>query len=118
MSKHFSRLFERDNKRCVYCGRDLMVDFEIFMLTQEDHLDPASKHRNHDHEDLVIACYVCNKLKSDYTPGFVLTAANREQYMAAVRDRLMERRSKWMKDFSSWTHSPSGLPQDIPDEHD
>ena len=43
MSKHFSKVFENSNFRCVYCGRDMLVDFETFMTVEEDHLVPKSK---------------------------------------------------------------------------
>ena len=40
MSKYFNEIFERDNHRCVYCGRDLLADFESFLMAEEDHLVP------------------------------------------------------------------------------
>lgn len=56
MTKHFATVFDRDNRRCVYCGRDLLVDFETFMLAEEDHLIPVSKGgAAHDVQNIVIA---------------------------------------------------------------
>ena len=40
-SKHFSKVFERYQHRCIYCGRDMLIDFDTFMLTEEDHLFPV-----------------------------------------------------------------------------
>jgi 5-methylcytosine-specific restriction endonuclease McrA len=43
MTKFFKSVFDRDNHRCVYCGMDLLVSFDVFMQTEEDHLIPISK---------------------------------------------------------------------------
>jgi hypothetical protein len=104
MSKFFSDLFDRDNHRCVYCGRDLMVDFESFMLTQEDHLISRKSGGEDDELNRVIACYVCNVLKGDFCPPIKLTSQTKTRYIDAVRDHIMARRSKHMRDFASWTH--------------
>lgn len=111
MTTHFSAVFERDNHSCVYCGRNLLVDFESFMLTQEDHLVPIKSKGESTLENLVIACYVCNKLKGRFVPDFALTDSNGIKYLNAVRDEIMMRRSKNMRDFASWTHAePNALP--------
>ncbi len=109
MTKYFSALFSRDKCRCVYCGRNLMVDFDTFMLTQEDHLVPLAKQGEDALENLVIACYVCNKLKGEFKPNFALTQLNRIAYIDAVRDEIMKRRSKNMRDYASWTHSEKSV---------
>jgi 5-methylcytosine-specific restriction endonuclease McrA len=44
-----------------------MVDFETWMLTQEDHLVALKGGGAHDTDNRVIACYVCNKLKKVIT---------------------------------------------------
>ena len=109
MTKYFSELFSRDKYRCVYCGRDLLVDFETFMLTQEDHLVPEATQGEDTLDNLVIACYVCNKLKSNFRPDFSLTQSNRMAYINAVRDEIMKRRSKNMRFYASWTHSEENV---------
>ena len=76
MSKHFKEVFQRDNYRCVYCCRDMMVDFDTFMIIEEDHLVPRSKDGEDIPENVVIACAVCNRLKGDYAPGTKLTESN------------------------------------------
>lgn len=68
MTKYFSDTFEQSNHRCVYCGRDLCVDFETFMIAHEDHLVPLSKGGADSPENIVIACAVCNALKSNFVP--------------------------------------------------
>ena len=108
MTRHFSHVFQRDQHRCVYCGRDLLIDFEAFMLAQEDHLVPKKKLGTDTLENLVIACYPCNKLKGDFIPDFPLIKGNRTKYINAVRDEIMRRRSKNMRDYASWTHDEPG----------
>jgi CRISPR/Cas system Type II protein with McrA/HNH and RuvC-like nuclease domain len=116
-TKHFSTVFSRDKHSCVYCGRNLLVDFESFMLTVEDHLVPRASKGGTTVENLVIACHVCNKLKGKFVPDFALTSSNRTKYLNAVRDEIMKRRSKNMRDFASWTHAePNAHLPDI-DEH-
>lgn len=107
MSKYFSKVFERDNRRCVYCGRDLMIDFETFMIAEEDHLIPSSKGGPSDTNNIVIACAVCNRLKGDFIPDDEYVAEKRADYIAAIRERVMNRRAVRMADYASWTH-PTG----------
>ena len=114
MSKHFSKLFARDNCRCVYCGRDLLVDFESFMLSQEDHLVPTARLGPDDLENRVVACYVCNKLKGVFVPNIPLTPSNRTMYINAIRDYIMARRSHYMSEFASWTHAEREAAVEIP----
>jgi CRISPR/Cas system Type II protein with McrA/HNH and RuvC-like nuclease domain len=108
MSWTFAKVFERDHHRCVFCGRDLLVDFESWMLSQEDHLVPSSKLGLDELENRVIACYVCNKLKAAYVPDFPLTETNRTKYINAIRDHIMSRRSYHMSEFATWTHAEPG----------
>ena len=49
---------DRQHGKCYYCGCDL-IKFEI------DHILPFSKYRNGKTENLCLACYGCNHLKSD-----------------------------------------------------
>ena len=42
MSTNFSKIFERDNHRCIYCGKDMLIDPDTFMSVEEDHLLPTS----------------------------------------------------------------------------
>ena len=103
MSRHFSEVFSRDKHRCVYCGRDMLVDFETFMMTQEDHLVPISRGGPDEAYNIVTACAVCNMLKGNYIPDDC-KPENRGAYIASIRKRIMSRRSERMADFVSWTH--------------
>ena len=95
----FSEVFERDNRRCVYCGRDLMHDFDSFMITQMDHLTPTAHEGNDDLENTVTACCVCNNLKGDFDPP----GESREERLASARRYVMKRRAYHIEnDFSGW----------------
>jgi len=104
MGKLFSDVFERDNRRCVYCGRDLLVDFETFMMAEEDHLVPISKGGQYELDNVVTSCAVCNRLKGSYMPEFELTTANRDRYVGEIRAHIMSRRADKMAEFTTWTH--------------
>ncbi|MFQ5868856.1 MAG: HNH endonuclease [Candidatus Zixiibacteriota bacterium] len=104
MSEFFSKVFQRDKRRCVYCGRDLMLDFDTFMLSQEDHLIPKSKGGPHESENIVTSCMVCNLLKGNYVPSQEYEKEKRQEYIATIRHYVMERRAEKMADFISWTH--------------
>ena len=104
MSKHFKAVFERDKGRCVYCGRDMLVDFETFMTVQEDHLVPISTGGPDEVNNIVTACSVCNMLKGAYTPPDVYKPEERVAYITAIREHVMSRRAECMAEFISWTH--------------
>jgi len=104
MTKFFAEVFERDNRRCVYCGRDLMVNFETFMICEEDHLIPLSKGGEDEEENIVTACAVCNRLKGSYKPELERTKTNRRDIIAEIRLEIMRQRAKHMNVFALWTH--------------
>ena len=103
MSKFFSDVFERDCHRCVYCGRDMLVDFDTFMMVQEDHLVPKSHGGRDELDNIVTACAVCNLLKGDYCPEGNRTPSQRPEYIASIRTHIMQHRAERMADFTSWT---------------
>ncbi len=82
-----------------------MVDFETFMIIQEDHLVPLSKGGKDVPDNVVIACAVCNSLKHDYVPTIKLTADNRTHYIAEIRSHVMSKRAAKMEDYAEWAHS-------------
>jgi hypothetical protein len=53
-----SRIFERDNYTCAYCG-DRGVKLEC------DHVVPVSRGGDHTDENLVCSCFSCNRSKRD-----------------------------------------------------
>ena len=96
----FSKIFERDNHRCVYCGRDLLHNYDAFALAQIDHLKPTSKGGSAtDIMNTVMSCCVCNKLKSDFLPE----GSSREEQIKSARLKIYERRAAKINDeYSSW----------------
>ena len=107
MSKHFKEVFERDNRRCVYCCRDLMRDFEVFMIIVEDHLIPKSAGGPDEPQNIVTACSVCNILKGDFRPDWLPNLddpKSRREYIKEIRAHIMGRRADRMADFATWTH--------------
>lgn len=86
----------------------MMVDFETFWITEEDHLVPTSQGGLSEVENIVTACAVCNRLKGRYAPPLEYTAANREAYIDEIRKYIMAQRAKHMRDFAGWAHPESG----------
>jgi predicted restriction endonuclease len=104
MSKLFHDAFERDNHRCVYCGKYLLADFEVFMSAKEDHLRPLSKGGKNELSNIVISCNVCNRLKSNYFPD-ESSVADDNKLVSVIRDHIMKKRAQNLKIFMSWiTH--------------
>jgi len=101
MSKYFDTVFERDNHRCVYCGKDMLSDFEIFMSAEEDHLIPSSKEGKNDPSNIVTSCNVCNRLKGAYYPEGIATDEI-AKIIDNVREYIMKKRAQKLKDFMSW----------------
>lgn len=60
LKKRFN-ILERDNFRCVYCGRGHESGVQLHI----DHIDPKSAGGSDDEENLVTACIECNLGKFD-----------------------------------------------------
>ena len=101
MSKYFHKAFERDNHRCVYCGKYMLADFEAFMSAEEDHLVPLSKGGENDINNIVISCNVCNRLKGNYFPDEIAVTET-AKIIGNVREYIMKKRAQKLKDFMSW----------------
>lgn len=56
-----SRLLQKYDKRCAYCGADCSTDYEI------DHKIPLSRGGNNDESNLAISCKRCNCSKHTKT---------------------------------------------------
>lgn len=55
----------RDDFRCVYCGQDLIRDFQTLHTATVDHLKPKSAGGGYEQENLVTCCASCNSLKGN-----------------------------------------------------
>jgi len=89
-----------------------MVDFDTFYTSQLDHLIPRRNEGKDDPNNLVMACFVCNNLRGAFVPDFPLT--DRRKFIDAIRDEIMHRRSKHMRDYASWTHGDRDEPPEPP----
>lgn len=89
MTKLFATVFERDRRRCVYCGRDLLTDYETFAGVEEDHLIPRSKGGEDTATNVVSTCAVCNRLHGNFLPDIPLSEATRTQFLHAIRVHVM-----------------------------
>lgn len=107
MSKFFKLAFSQSGHRCVYCCRDLLADFDSFMLAEEDHLVPTTKGGLDIQENIVIACAVCNRLKGNYAPDTGFDPAKRNEYIISIRLYVMGERAKHMDTFSGWACLPA-----------
>ena len=69
--EHHAREYVRRNGRCVYCGADVLHDRLGYAMLQWDHLLPRAHYREleHDPNNIVLACHLCNSLKRDYDPS-------------------------------------------------
>jgi 5-methylcytosine-specific restriction endonuclease McrA len=101
----FSRvnIYARDNYRCQYCG----VKCTIGELTY-DHVIPRSKGGHTTWENIVSACYDCNREKANRTPGEagmkLLSLPTRPTWMPAVQIRVSTHSvpDAW-RDYVYWT---------------
>lgn len=56
----FEEKFTNQHGRCYYCGEDLYSS-----KIEVDHIRPFSKYKDGRTVNLCLACYDCNRLKSD-----------------------------------------------------
>jgi 5-methylcytosine-specific restriction endonuclease McrA len=107
----FSLVFERDGRKCMYCPKDFMQDFDTFWTAQIDRLVPSGDYVP---ENVVLACFVCNNLRGRKVPLIPLLPDNRDAYIEAIRQLIDVRREEKRKtDFASW-HPTSPTPTKLP----
>ena len=101
----FSRvnIYARDGHRCQYCGLVCTIDELTY-----DHVVPRSKGGKTTWENIVSACYACNRTKANRTPAEarmkLLTIPKRPTWMPAVQIRVSTRSvpDAW-RDYVYWT---------------
>ncbi len=76
----------RDDFRCVYCGQDLIRDYQTLHTATVDHLRPKAAGGGHGLENLVTACMCCNTLKGDKV---VASIEEGQEIIAVRREKLM-----------------------------
>ena len=101
----FSRvnIYARDAYRCQYCGVRCTIDELTY-----DHVIPRSKGGHTTWENIVSACYDCNRDKSNRTPGEagmkLLSVPVRPTWMPSVQIRVSTKSvpDAW-RDYVYWT---------------
>jgi 5-methylcytosine-specific restriction endonuclease McrA len=101
----FSRvnIYSRDNHCCQYCGVTCGVDELTY-----DHVVPRSKGGQTTWENIVSACYACNRIKANRTPGEagmkLLKVPARPTWMPSVQIRVSASSvpDAW-RDYVYWT---------------
>jgi 5-methylcytosine-specific restriction endonuclease McrA len=101
MTKHFTDAMDSSKYRCIYCGKDLLVDFETFMSAEEDHLIPISKGGLDEKPNIVMACHLCNLLKANWYPEGG-KKMSRKEYIDAAREHILSSRMKHMRLYFGW----------------
>ena len=101
----FSRvnIYARDNYRCQYCGKKAPINDLTY-----DHVIPRSKGGLTNWENIVSACYACNREKASRTPTEarmkLLSVPARPTWMPAVQIRVSAQSvpDAW-RDYVYWT---------------
>lgn len=53
-------VFKRDKGQCRYCEMDLLAKFELYLISEVDHLLPVGEPNRDDEDNLVLSCRACN----------------------------------------------------------
>jgi 5-methylcytosine-specific restriction endonuclease McrA len=101
----FSRvnIYARDGHRCQYCAMKCTTDELTY-----DHVVPRSKGGRTSWENIVSACYACNRRKANRTPAEagmkLLATPARPSWMPSVQIRVSARSvpDAW-RDYVYWT---------------
>jgi 5-methylcytosine-specific restriction endonuclease McrA len=62
-------LFDRDGRRCLYCGRTEAEARRMGIRLTRDHVVPLSRGGRDEWRNVATACEPCNHRKADRTPG-------------------------------------------------
>jgi len=93
------KVFERDGKKCVYCGwtedQKTPIGAYIGAMLSVDHVIPESRGGDTSLDNLTTCCTVCNRIKSDRTPeeaGLPVTHLSRKCHAYVTHFALPEKR--------------------------
>jgi len=106
----FSRvnIYARDSYRCQYCAARCAIDELTY-----DHVIPRSQGGRTTWDNIVTACYACNRRKANRTPAeagmMLLATPTRPTWMPAVQIRVSARSvpDAW-RDYVYWTGEIDG----------
>jgi hypothetical protein len=89
------KIFERDEFRCVYCGKSSIEDNISLCI---DHVEPYSVKMNSNVYNLVTACYQCNFGKGPYS-------MRKEIYERVIAENKRRTDNKISRDSQSFVNS-------------
>ena len=99
--EHHAREYVRRKGRCIYCGVDVVHSRLGFATLEWDHLLPQALYPDPEPEDskdnpnILLACQLCNRLKSDYDPSNGtpdMLQNDKSQLIENARSYIAERR--------------------------
>lgn len=104
----YRKVYHNDKYRCVYCGKDMLKDLDLWLSLEVDHIIPKSKGGNDDLNNLVTSCNVCNKYKSNYLSvkynsdiSVLINAVKRNEILDDIRRHILNKRLihqiRWIK---------------------
>lgn len=62
----FRKVYFKDKYRCVYCGKNMLKELDLWLSLEIDHIIPKKRGGTDNPFNLVTSCNVCNKSKSSY----------------------------------------------------
>lgn len=109
MADVWDRAYQRHMARCAYCGRDLLVDFDIYMSAHLDHLVPSTKGGGDSDENMVLACSVCNILKGNFDPrSTAAEPGGKQELLHSARVHIANRRVEKIEQYFSYLKKYGG----------
>lgn len=76
----------RDDFRCVYCGQDLLRDFQTLYTATVDHVKPECRDEDDSLANLVTSCSSCNTLKDS---AEICSFEDAREFITYQRAKLM-----------------------------
>ncbi|NQT39765.1 MAG: HNH endonuclease [Planctomycetes bacterium] len=91
-------VYIKEGYRCVYCGRDMLRDFDAWMSIEVDHVIPVSAGGSDDLDNRVASCNVCNWLKGRFVVDGHADMAL-EEVLEHARQHVAKKRGEWQSRF-------------------
>lgn len=99
-------VFERDKGRCKYCDLDLLSSFEIYLISEVDHLLPPNAPNRDEESQLVLSCRACNGRLSRAHEQGLNDFESRKKYLdnpaTSVERRNRFNKYKKLRDTNGW----------------
>jgi|TARA_B110000495_G_scaffold202293_1_gene221989 CRISPR/Cas system Type II protein with McrA/HNH and RuvC-like nuclease domain len=90
----YREIYIKDGYRCVYCGRDMLSDFDTWMSIELDHVIPKAEGGDDSITNRVTSCNLCNKLKGAFVPeGFA--KMEQQELLEEIRGWIFKESLKW-----------------------